>query len=370
VLGSGCSLRSLDYLQAGSNTDGGGGTAGAGVPDGAAIGDAMDLMPADHPGTGGSAAGGSLGGAAGAGGRAAGGGGGGRGEGGARDGGGGAGGGGGSVPTGSGGGAGIPDASADDGKADVSAGTGGASTPDAGANGGTGAPAGGAGGGGNGSGGAGGAGGAITGSGGSAPAVLFVVGSTNLSSDDTKLSDRLKGLGFQVRPTRDSDANASLTATVAAVVISRSAGSANIGTRLRDVTKGLLTCESGMYKDMAMVDPNTSTSWGYTDDLTQVTVQANAGPLGAGRSGTVVVQSAADSFSFGIPSAEGIQVAAEAGQTPAKWAIFAYEAGAQMYGRKAPARRVGFYFSRTSPSRATADAWALFDAAVKWISGM
>jgi hypothetical protein len=51
-------------------------------------------------------------------------------------------------------------------------------------------------------------------------------------------------------------------------------------------------------------------------------------------------------------------------------AIFCYEAGATMSGLAAPARRVGFCLGAESAGFLSNDGWLIFDAAVKWTSGI
>lgn len=198
--------------------------------------------------------------------------------------------------------------------------------------------------------------------------VILVVGATNLSADDRRISDRLKSLGLQVTVVDDSVVSAASAATAAGVIITRSAGTTTVGTRLRTLAKGMLVSEAGMYQNMGMVNPSSDMSWGYTMGLTDVIVQPGIGALGADLSGTVTVLSAPDDIAFGVPGPQGLLVAAVAGQARTDMgAVFAYESGAQMYDLTAPARRVGFYFSRVAPGIATPAGWALFDAAVRWI---
>lgn len=51
---------------------------------------------------------------------------------------------------------------------------------------------------------------------------------------------------------------------------------------------------------------------------------------------------------------------------PKKVAMFAYDTGMTMYGLKAPARRIGFFFYRDTAAAASKEGWTLFDAAVAW----
>lgn len=248
---------------------------------------------------------------------------------------------------------------------------GGSTEPGSGGSASTGGTPGGAGGGGEAGGNLGAAGaGGTAGKAGGSPVVLFVVGDTVLTMDDATLMTHLKGLAVDVHAIDDSAITADVANAAAGIVVSHTAYAPKIGTRLRDVTTGVLSCEPGFYPFMGMTDSNTDSNtvnWGTTSDLTSVQVRSGAGPLSAGLSGTVAVQSMAGAMAFGLPSREAILVAEQAGQAPAKWAIFGYETGAMMAGRVAAARRVGFYFSETSAGSATTAGWNLFDAALNWI---
>lgn len=94
-----------------------------------------------------------------------------------------------------------------------------------------------------------------------------------------------------------------------------------------------------------------------------------AHPLAAGRSGLVTVTTARTTLAWGKPAA-GAAIVARLPANPGRAAIFAYEKGMGMVGLAAPARRVGLFLGDTAAASLTADGWALFDAAVRWASGV
>jgi hypothetical protein len=200
------------------------------------------------------------------------------------------------------------------------------------------------------------------------PSVLFVVGSTNpLSAGDTAIQNRLIDTGYDVTLLRDS--NASTTVTQTLVVISRSISSASVGTKYRNLAKPVLVNEYNLFAaDLGLVSGTASAgSTGASPGADSLDVQAAAGELSAGLSGTVKVFQSAQDVTYGVPGAQAILVAALTGQST-KWGCFAYETGSQMIGLPAPARRVGFFFSQTSPSSMAPSGWRLFDAAVAWLA--
>jgi hypothetical protein len=200
------------------------------------------------------------------------------------------------------------------------------------------------------------------------PSVRFVVGATTpLSAADTAIQSHLTAKGYDVTLILDSAPAATLTETL--VLISRSVSSASVGTKYRNVAKPVLVNEPNLFAiDMGLVSGSTGTasSTGATPGADSVDVQAAAGALAAGLSGTIKVFNTAQDVTYGVPSTTAILVAALSGQT--KYPIFAYETGAQMSGLAAPARRMGFFLSGTSATSLTANGWLLFDAAIAWLA--
>jgi hypothetical protein len=154
------------------------------------------------------------------------------------------------------------------------------------------------------------------------------------------------------------------------VLISSSAAACDVNTKFRTIVAPVMVNQPAIFADMGLVDGAVSGTSGCTTSLqgpASLDVRAAAGDLAAGFSGTVRVFTGTESMNYGVPSAQALLVATLPGQTT-KWAIFAYETGTQIYGLVAPARRIGFFLSETSPTSLTADAWLLFDAAVVWLA--
>jgi hypothetical protein len=106
-----------------------------------------------------------------------------------------------------------------------------------------------------------------------------------------------------------------------------------------------------------------ATGVGSTDPAqTKITITMPADPLAAGLPmGPVTIYPKGNRVIFGTPGPGGKIVATTNGGP----AIFYYPAGADMVGGfKAPAKRVGFFWHRTSD--VTPDGRKLFAAAIKW----
>jgi hypothetical protein len=100
-----------------------------------------------------------------------------------------------------------------------------------------------------------------------------------------------------------------------------------------------------------------------------VEINASTHALASGLTGTVSVASAQVPLSWGEPSDGAIRVAF-VGRDRRMSAQFAYERGAPMRGLVAPARRVACFISAEAGEVLTPEGWALFDAGVRWASGL
>lgn len=199
---------------------------------------------------------------------------------------------------------------------------------------------------------------------------LFVVGSDTLTSGDSAILDRLRGLGFVV-----SIISATMVTTESAknmdfCFISRSVRSPEVMASFRDQPVGLFVTEYNLYASLGMTDSSTAASGGDTLASTDLTIVEPTHPLAAGLSGTVtVLEPGKGQYGFGVPGGDAV-VVANLVDEPQGAAIFAYEQGSTMVGLTAPARRVGYFLDIQASKRLTATGWTLFDAAVAWTAGV
>jgi hypothetical protein len=199
--------------------------------------------------------------------------------------------------------------------------------------------------------------------------VLFVVGSETLTTGDSTILDRLRGLGFvasiisAAMVTTDSAKNTDFC------FISRSVRSPEVMASFREQAVPLFVTEYNLYSSLGMVDAVTTASGGDTLASTELRIDDPTHPLAAGFSGIVTVLAAGKGqYGFGVPGSSATIVATLVGEAQGS-AIFAYERGAPMFGLAAPARRVGYFLDIQASTRLTEEGWAMFDAAALWTAG-
>jgi hypothetical protein len=185
---------------------------------------------------------------------------------------------------------------------------------------------------------------------------------------DVVMRDRLRALGFVVTLVSDAAVTTAEAAAQDLVVISSSAESAPLNTKVRDVTIPVVSVENGEYPMMRMTGAVRGTDFDMTAGQTSIVIKMPDHPLAAGLTGTVKIASMVGDLGWGVPAATAI-VIATAADNPAHAAIFAYEKGAMMVGMNAPARRVGYAIREALAANLTAEGGKLFDAVVTWAMG-
>ncbi len=200
--------------------------------------------------------------------------------------------------------------------------------------------------------------------------ILFVSGSSTLSTSESVFKTRLENLGFTVTVKAAGSNNNTAVKTSdadgkAAVVISSTVTPANVAAKFRNVPLPILLWEAELLDDQGMTGTVSGTDFGTTTNQTQVTVIDSAHQMAAGLTGTVSVVTTASSFTWGKPNTNAAKIASLTGDAT-RITIFGYEAGASMPGLPAPARRVSFFLTDTNGVNLTANGGSLFDAAIKW----
>jgi hypothetical protein len=212
--------------------------------------------------------------------------------------------------------------------------------------------------------------------------VLFVRGGEpNVTpAGDAPMVARLEKLGFDVTEVVDGGLSASDLPGKDLVVISASTLGKMVRERLpvvklRDAPVPVVTCETSTFDLLGMTAPRLAegapvrNGFGSAPGHDTVQIEARSHALAAGLTGTVSVATAAVALSWGEPSESAIRVAS-VGRDRRMSAQFAYERGATMIGLTAPARRVACFISAEAGEVLTAEGWALFDAGVRWASGL
>jgi hypothetical protein len=193
--------------------------------------------------------------------------------------------------------------------------------------------------------------------------VLFVTGNTDLSEGDADTVQRLRYLGYPVQVESAKESDEADAAGKAAVVVSSTVSSGDVGTDFTHVKVPVMSWESYVFDDLGM-----SRSVGEEWNRSQVTVQTPSHPTAAGRTGTVTVYEGLDRLRWGDVAPQGTTVASLPDDA-SKATLFVYEQGQQMFNGAAPARRVGIFLGDTGTSGLTPDGLAMFDAAVSWLTG-
>ncbi len=198
-------------------------------------------------------------------------------------------------------------------------------------------------------------------------AILVTNGTPALSAGDTVMVDRLQSRGFVVAFTTDVAATPDAVAGQDLIVISSSAESGPLGTKIRDVAIPVLCIENGAFPTMGLSGTTLATDYGSTFNQTTITLAGGAPPLGGGLTGSVTITAVPAELGWAQPAPSAI-IGATLADDPTNASthalLFGYAAGAAMPGLAAPARRVGFAIRETAAANLTADGLALFDAAV------
>jgi hypothetical protein len=167
-----------------------------------------------------------------------------------------------------------------------------------------------------------------------------------------------KGLKFVVQNSSTNPLTPASADGKSLVIINPNTPRGNVPASFKDVTVPVIVSKDGPATQMMM-----ATGVGSTDPAqTTISITMPSDALAAGfPMGSVTVYPKGNRVIFGTPTADGKIVATTNGGA----AIFYYPAGAAMVGGfKAPAKRVGFFWHRTSD--VTANGRKLFSAAVDW----
>ena len=204
-----------------------------------------------------------------------------------------------------------------------------------------------------------------------APRALLVVGALPLSAGDLALQSRLETLGFAVLARAGRDVATLDARGRAVVVISESTVPADLGSRLTAVTTPVISLAPRLFGTLGFTGSTLGTDFGELTGATQIQLRAAGHPLGGGLpDGPTSISTAATKIGWAKPRGQFVNAATVLNDAT-RSTIFGYERGATMNGTLgAPGRRVGFFAGRDTPTIFTTPAWTLFDAAVRWATGL
>jgi len=195
--------------------------------------------------------------------------------------------------------------------------------------------------------------------------VLFVVGKHKLTAVDKKVMSSLVDKGFNVMVREDKRVLNKDLVGKDLIIISDSVIVKWLKVDFRDTQIPIICAEALLFENLGMTNQTKSEDYGRKTRQQYVTIVDPDHPLAAALNDDVQVSTEGLFIGWGVPSHEAIKVATMMGNQ-SRYTIFAYDAGAQMQGPIAPAKRIGFYLSNKNKGSITTDGWALFDAAVNW----
>lgn len=195
-------------------------------------------------------------------------------------------------------------------------------------------------------------------------AYIVITGKGTPTAGDLLMIGRLKAHQFDpVTPVTDAQVSAESVADAALVVISSSAESGPLKSKLRTVPLPVLVVEDAEFSLMGM-----AASGDHDANISQVSVVNGAAVLVGSASGMVTISSKPGELGWAAGvSASTVVLGATMPGNAAHATVFGYPKGAQMPGLVAPARRAGFAIRETLAANLNADGIKLFDAILEWV---
>ena len=198
--------------------------------------------------------------------------------------------------------------------------------------------------------------------------VLFVVGNINLNVGDKAAKARLEQLGLQVKVMHANQAQAAHANGMSLVMISATVFSVQVGAKFSDVAVPVMTWEAYIYDDLGFTGLQVGTDYQFFSFETSIQIQDSTHPIAGGISGIPQVTTVAGGMAWGRPAPSAAIIGTFVND-PSIALLFSYETGDQMFGRVAPARRVGFFSQNVTTASLNAIGWQLFDQSVFWAIG-
>jgi len=195
--------------------------------------------------------------------------------------------------------------------------------------------------------------------------VLFVVGQKDLRAGDLSIKNHLENRGFNVVIQEDTIVKSEDASGKDLVILSESARSREVGTNFRDVAVPVICSEPWLFSNLGMTGQTKKVDFGRKSHQKKIIIINTDHPLCASCSKDVQVCSKSFFMGWGVPGENAIAIAGLS-KDPHKCTIFAYDAGVEMPGLVAPAKRVGLFLFRNTANAFTPEGWSLFDSAVAW----
>lgn len=195
--------------------------------------------------------------------------------------------------------------------------------------------------------------------------VLFVVGKNDLRAGDLCIKTHLENRGLNVVIQEDTIVKSEDASGKDLVILSESARSREVGTKFRDVTVPVICSEPWLFSNLGMTGTTKKVDFGRKSHQKNFIIINPDHPLCGSCSQEVQVCTKSFFMGWGVPGENAIAIAGLS-KDPHKCTIFAYDAGVEMPGLVAPAKRVGLFLFRDTANSFTSEGWSLFDSAVDW----
>lgn len=108
--------------------------------------------------------------------------------------------------------------------------------------------------------------------------------------------------------------------------------------------------------------------YGTSNYVSKLRVSDSSHPIASGATGDYTFFNCGKTVNWGNPGSGASKVATVPGYNSCAL-IFTYDAGDQMVGMTAPARRCGFFLDTDNADNLTSTGWLIFDRTVQWASG-
>ncbi len=209
-----------------------------------------------------------------------------------------------------------------------------------------------------------GTGGAAGGGSGNLKAFLVITSKGTPTPGDMLMIGRIMAHGFQtVTPVTDAAVTAQSVAGADLVVISSSAESGPLQSKLRDIAIPCMVIEDAEFSKMGM-----AMSGDHDSGVSAVTIVPAGSALIGTATGMVTIAAKAGELGWAAgTNAATVVIGATMPGNTAHAAIFGYPKGAMMSGMAAPARRAGFAIREALAAGLNADGIKLFDSILEWV---
>lgn len=194
----------------------------------------------------------------------------------------------------------------------------------------------------------------------------LLVGRKPLGAGDANLAAVMVATGVAVEVVTPATLGSIASHRRDVLVVSESVESVDVkDSVLASTFTPLVVLEPSLFDDLGMTGGSWQTDYGDRLQETSIEIVDSLHVLSAGLGGLQTVVNPGGKFVWGKP-ANGAQIVAHLPGAPQQSAIFSYVRGQAMIGRRAPARRVGFFLGRDAPTKLTVPGRRLLASALRF----